>query len=92
MIKVKRKLHNKMFKYDKLDLIQYSVVNEDLELECYYSKWFLTLVFIPVLTTGSMTDGFIRTFKMLIMYFKEPYSYDGLTMSELKQLKRGIEK
>lgn len=86
MIKVKRKLHNKIFKHDKLDLIQYSVVNEDLELECYYSKWFLTLVFIPVLTTGSMTDGFIRTFKMLIDRYREPYNTISLTKDELHNL------
>lgn len=86
MIKIKRKLHNKMFKYRQLKLYQYSIVSDLGELECYYSKWFLTLVFIPVLTTGSMTDGFIRTFKMLIDRYREPYNTISLTKDELHKL------
>lgn len=92
MIKVKRKLHNKMFKYRQLKFYQYSIVSDLGDLECYYSKWFLILSFVPVLFVGTIAEGFPNTFKMLIMYFKEPYSYDGLTMSELKQLKRGVKK
>lgn len=90
MIKIKRKLHNKMFKYRQLKFYQYSIVSDLGDLECYYSKWFLILSFIPVLFVGTIAEGFPNTFKMLIMYFKEPYSCDSLTMSELKQLKRGM--
>lgn len=86
MIKVKRKLHNQMFRYRQLKFYQYSIVSNTGSLDCYYSKWFLTLVFIPVLLAGGFTDGFIRTFKMLVSRYRKPYSRDDLTQQEFKRL------
>lgn len=85
-MKVKRKLHNQMFRYRQLKFYQYSIVSDTGSLDCYYSKWFLTLVFIPTLLTGGFTDGFIRTFKMLVGHYRKPYSHDGLTRQEFKKL------
>lgn len=90
MIKIKRKLHNKMFKHRQLKLYQYSIVSDLGELECYYSKWFLILSFLPVLFVGGFTDGFIPTFKSLINCYKNPYTSDSLTQQEFKKLTRGI--
>lgn len=90
MIKIKRKSHNQMFRYRQLKFYQYSIVSDIGELECYYSKWFLTLVFIPTLLIGGFTDGFIRTFKSLIDCYKNPYTSDYLTQQEFKKLTRGV--
>ncbi len=90
MIKVKRKLHNQMFRYRQLKFYQYSIVSDIGSLDCYYSKWFLTLIFIPVLVVGGFTDGFIRTFKMLVGRYGNPYASDYLTQQEFKKLTRGI--
>lgn len=86
MIKIKRKLHNKMFKSNKLNLFQYSVVNEDLELDCYVSKWFLTLIFIPILFIGTLVEGFPSAFKNISRLFKNPYYTESLTKDELHKL------
>lgn len=91
MIKVKRKLHNQMFRYRQLKFYQYSIVSDIGSLECYYSKWFLTLAFIPTLLIGGFTDGFIPTFKSLVGCYKNPYTIDSLTRQEFKKLTRGIE-
>lgn len=86
-MKVKRKLHNSMFPYRQLKFWQYSVISEFDTLECYYSKWFLTVVFIPTLLLGGFTDGFIPTFKSLVALYKNPYTCDCLNDSELTRLK-----
>lgn len=85
-MKVKRKLHNQMFRYRQLKIHQSSTVSDIDTLEYYYSKWFLTLVFIPMLLIGGFTDGFIPTFKSLIDYYKNPYTSDYLTQQQFKKL------
>lgn len=86
MIKVSRKRHNQMFKYRQLRIYQYSVVSDSGVLECYYSKWFIILSFVPVLIVGTFAEGFPSTLKMLLHYFKEPYSFDDLNANEIQQL------
>lgn len=85
-MKIKRSVHNKMFKHRQLKFYQYSTVSEFGTLECYYRKWFLILTFVPLLIICGFTDGFPSAIKELISLFREPYSYDGLTRQELKEL------
>lgn len=86
-MKIKRKLHNEVFPHRQLKFWQYSVISEMDTLDCYYSKWFLTVVFVPTLLIGGFTDGFIPTFKSLISLCKNPYTWDCLNDSELTRLK-----
>lgn len=85
-MKIKRKIHNKLFPHRQLRFFQYSTVDECGILECYYHKWFVMLVFIPTMIIGMFTDGLIPTFKCLAELFTDPYSSDGLTREELKKL------
>lgn len=87
-MKIKRKLHNKMFKHRQLKFWQYSVISDTGSLDCYYHTWFITLVFIPCMIIGMFTDGIIPTMKELIALYKVPYSSDWLSTWEMRQLTR----
>lgn len=86
-MKIKRKLHNEVFPHHKLNVFQYSKIGEGDVLECYYHKWFLTLIFIPVLIVGTVIQGFPKSIKELIDMFKYPIASYWLNDGELTRLK-----
>ncbi|WOZ89232.1 hypothetical protein [Morganella morganii] len=86
-MKIKRKIHNKLFPTRRLAFYQHSVMSDDGYLECYYDKWFLVLSFLPVLFIGTFMDGFPRAWRAITPYFTDWYSMDGLTKEQIQELK-----
>lgn len=86
-MKIKRKIHNKLFPTRRLAFYQHSVLSDDGYLECYYDKWFLVLSFLPVLFIGTLADGFPRAWRTITPYFTDWYSMDGLTKEQIQELK-----
>lgn len=85
-MKIKRKIHNNMFPHRQLMFFEHSKVSEQCSLDCYIDKWFLILMFIPLLIVVSFFYGVPTTFKALLSLFTEPSSSDFLTLEELKKL------
>ncbi|HHN8324242.1 hypothetical protein [Morganella morganii] len=86
-MKIKRKIHNKLFPARRLSFYQHSVLSDDGYLECYYDKWFLVLSFLPVIFIGTFMDGFPSTWRMITRYFTDWYSLDGLTEEQIQELR-----
>ena len=57
-MKIKRKVHNKLFPTRKLSFYQHSKVDEWNSLECYMDKWLLVILFIPIVVIGTLVAGF----------------------------------
>ncbi|WP_195848544.1 hypothetical protein [Providencia alcalifaciens] len=92
MMKIKRKVHNKLFPTRKLAFYQHSKVDEWNSLECYMDKWLLVILFMPIVVIGTLVSGFPTAFKEATVYFNNPYSVDSLTLAEVESIKRLQEK
>lgn len=86
-MKIKRKIHNKLFPTRHLAFYQHSVLSDDGCLECYYDKWFLVLSFLPVIFIGTLVDGFPNAWRTITPYFTDWYSLDGLTKEQIQELR-----
>nr|WP_282557268.1 hypothetical protein [Providencia heimbachae] len=87
MMKIKRKVHNKLFPTRKLPFYQHSKVGELNVLECYMDKWLLVLLFIPIVVIGTLIAGFPTAFNEATAYFRNPYSFDKLTTAEVEAIR-----
>lgn len=86
-MKIKRKVHNKLFPTRKLAFYQHSEVGELNVLECYMDKWLSVLLFIPIVVIGTLIAGFPTAFKEATIYFNKPYSVDSLTLAEIEAIR-----
>lgn len=86
-MKIKRKIHNRLFPTRRLAFYQHSVMSDDGYLECYYDKWFLVLSFLPVIFIGTFMVGFPSAWKSIAPYFTDWYSLDGLTKEQIQELR-----